>query len=148
MADFNRGKYRLTAPHIMFDQMLPAGTIVGEGTQYPLVSVVVYPDGSYTTKDYPPSLNMEALDPAAEECLRKRLALVGEIPVELMPMPDITIPSGRVPGQGPKAVNPLQGINAVLPGQGTRDPSGMVTSSPPGTPGYKPLEAVPPQIGE
>jgi len=53
-----KGKYRLNSQHFWAgDMLLEPGTIVGEGTQYPL--------------DGPPSLNMTPLDPEAEEEVAK-----------------------------------------------------------------------------
>lgn len=51
-------KYRLIGDHYIQDAILPAGTIIGDGTPYPFVST----DG----RPVPPSAQMEPLNKAAE----------------------------------------------------------------------------------
>jgi hypothetical protein len=120
-------KYRLLADHVMADQVVPEGTEVGDGTAYPLVSMVQLLDGTVRSTPYGPSLSMEPLDDEAKAVLAKRMEGVGLIPPEILQQPT-GLPKGMpVPGQGPRAnVAPDP---TGLPGQGPRDRAGQGPSA-------------------
>lgn len=85
-------KYRLTAPHYIEDRVLPAGTVIGEGTEFPFL----LPDGT----PRPPSTEMEGLDDES-------IAAVKAVIDKTLPMtfqPPVPEPAGADPTKDPLVV--------------------------------------------
>jgi hypothetical protein len=103
--------FRTTAVHHISDQMVPEGTLVGDGTPFPISG---------------PSMFMEPLDDEAKKVFEARMARWGgkRPPAEIMLPPPSHVEGQRIGGQGPKAAVPSPAA-AMAPGGAKPGPEGV-----------------------
>lgn len=108
-------RFELITPHYMHDAYLEAGTIIGDGTRWPV---------PYNKAGDPAlSMNMTPLDEEAKAALEKHGDKWAgkEIPLEIQQHPRGLSPGQRIGGEGPKPT----GDQILHPaGQGPRDSAG------------------------
>jgi hypothetical protein len=76
-------KWRLTGPHHIDEQVLPAGTIIGDGTPWPFRARLDDPKiGRKTGDPLPPSNDMEPLDDEARDLYQEVYGQSGAWPVD------------------------------------------------------------------
>lgn len=122
-------KFRILTDHYWNDVYIEEGTIVGDGTSYPMPISRYYDPATRTWIEAPsaPSMHMEPLDDEAREAYVARMAKLpgGVIGAEAMAPPKF-VPLGQpTPGQGPKA-KAESTVALNLPGQGPRTATGAV----------------------
>lgn len=108
-------KWQLTAPHYLNEQVLPAGTIIGDDTPYPYRSNHTdYRIGRKKGDHLPPSTDMIPLDDEARQAHQREF---GGEPPPGNPEQSIPLTSGpdspRVPGVAPQpqAQRPQEPVN-------------------------------------
>lgn len=102
-------KFRLTATHHIADQLLEAGTVVGDGTIYPITG---------------PSMFMEPLDEEAKKAYEKRMEKWHgkPIPVEIQQPPSSIQPGQKIEGtkvEPPKAAPGPSGMGPAIDTKGS-----------------------------
>lgn len=133
-------RWQLLEPHHIDEQVLPAGTIIGDGTQWPYRST--YNDkkiGRQIGDPLPPSTAMTPMDEEAQRAFDKEYD--GEIPnpdpTASIPLtgapgaPRISGPGSKPPVEAPKPVNQAPKDDTPKTGMAAKPPLSPSTPQPP-----------------